>query len=195
MPEPSIGPDAADLRRAVRELRDRRAYPVTLAALTRHLRLSAGRRRALSEKLEREGPPSGLASIPGGGSRSARLVLEGEEDFGRPLRRAEQIDLRIRLADLEAAAGPERGAPFADAFDAAFDRLSRETTSPFVRVPELRRALTAWSESDFDREVVALCAADRYQLSEHEHAARLPAGERLGALAWGGRSYFFVSRV
>ena len=143
-----------------------------------------------------EGPAlPGLAVVRRGDR--VLVALAGEEDFDRPLRKAERIDLRIRLADLERRLEESPAAPpdFETAFDAAYDRLAREQRTPFVPLPSLRAALPHVGRDAFDGSLVALCIADRYQLSEHEHPGRLPESERAAALVRDGRAYWFVSRV
>jgi hypothetical protein len=202
-----------ELLEAVTSLRTERVYPAPLPKICARLGLPSRGKIALRDRLVRGTDPPGLAVL-GRVSASPKLVLAGEEDFGRALSRKEQLDLRIRWRDLNAGASADRAlaaskasfpipvdggirADFATAFDRAYELLSRAERLTFVPLPKLRAAMPAFSPEEFDRGLLALCGTDRYQLAEHEHPARLSDAERAASLRHGpsGRTYHYVSKV
>ncbi len=186
---------------AVEIMRMERTYPVGLPALGARLRLTGRGRKALAERLLSGDVPDGLSVVLCGRARTPKLTLRGEEDFDRPLRKAEQLDLRIRFADrargVATVARAKARVSFEEEFTAIYDEMAREERSPYVPVPRLREAMPAWDRAAFDAGVIALCEQDRFQLSEHEHPSRLTEAERTASLHWGpdGRAYHFLSRV
>jgi hypothetical protein len=91
---------------------------------------------------------------------------------------------------------PEAGAPspFADQFDAAFERLDRQSGGRnFLSLVDLRRTLAAPRET-FDAELFRLRQAGRYSLSAAEGRHGITPEERAAGIPEEGSLLLFVSR-
>lgn len=102
------------------------------------------------------------------------------------------------LADLAAApatghettAQDDRGSSFADDFDRAFDALNQaQRNLNFVKLGDLRRALSAYDREAFDRGLRALRLDERYDLvaSEGTHGSLSDEDRQAGIVEAGAR--------
>lgn len=86
-------------------------------------------------------------------------------------------------------------AAFADAFNAAFDRIRRDRPLNLVELSDLRRALPQFDRSQFDAGLRELRRARLFVLETFEgRHGQLTDDERSGAIHEDGRLFVYAAR-
>lgn len=84
---------------------------------------------------------------------------------------------------------------FAEAFDAAFDRIRGPRGLNLVALADLRAALPAWDRVLFDRELYELRRANRYVLHSHDgRHGRVTDAQHAARIEEDGRTFIYVAR-